>query len=142
MNEKTTLGLALLVAAVTAACGLEVDSVSRSDASRAFREAERRIESAERVDVRRRGKVRRFHLLAYDGDEGKLVRLNLPAGVFCWNGKRRDLPFGFDIDADWRRRGPLSDRHRDWSARDIVAFGPGLLLEASERNDRVLIWME
>lgn len=106
-----------------------------------FEKAYRKIEKIHRIDPLRRNRVRRFCVLVYEGEDRELVQVKIPMWLLnlAWehsshrNGIRSESPsmdkyYSFD-EAAWR---------------NLVQFGPGLILEVNDRSDgtQVLLWQE
>jgi len=123
---------AIAAAVLGAGCLVHVDRVA--DPSAAFREARAdAVRAAERG-----GAPHELALLAYDPGEGELVRVELP----LWLVRRACEDGDFDLDLEDERGERLARkwRHR-WRQSDLEDAGPGVLLEARDADDRVLIWL-
>lgn len=132
--------LGALVLLLQAACFLEVDHVS--DPRPAFRRA--RAE-AEKVQGQR-GPAHRLNVLAYDPDDGELVRVSLPLWLCRKIEKEVDWDEG---DREWSR----ADRDnaekmrrrlkRHVTLEQIEKAGLGILAEIEDDDgSQVLIWLK
>lgn len=75
-----------------------------------------------------------MHIIAFDDDEGKLVRVDVP----FWLLRLKSGPIQFSSYAS-----SFDDRKVRLSVADIERRGPGIVLDIAERNEgRVLIWAE
>lgn len=75
-----------------------------------------------------------LHIVAFDDDEGKLVRVDVP----FWLLRLKSGPIQFSSYASH-----FDDRKVKLSVADIERRGPGIVLDIAERNEgRVLIWAE
>jgi hypothetical protein len=88
LQRVALTGLVCLVAIANTGCLVNVTTVS--DPDRYFEEARRGAEAV----AGRRGPAQKLHIVAYDADERKLVRLSLPID---WIDRVAD---GVDIDLD------------------------------------------
>jgi hypothetical protein len=103
-----------------------------------FDRAYREIDRLEREDPGRLGDAHELCLLAYDADDGELVRVHMGLWLV-----RTALSLGLDAAEDDRD-------FRDWEGRyefdlgvlrRLDGFGPGPLLEVEEDRERLLIWL-
>ena len=130
------LGLGLLVLAASSCIGI---SIIRDcpDPDSYFARAAREVE---RLEARRGFSHRTVHtlcVLAFDQDDGELVRVEVPmwlvkaflnAGL---SAAEHDRNFDFEgrYGIDWRK------------FRDLSQFGPGLLVSVEDEESRVLVWL-
>ena len=126
-----SVGLAALVL-VQAACLVEIREVR--DPGPAFREAR---EQAER-DQRRPGKAHRINVLAFDADEGRLVRVSMP--IWLASKIEGHVDLGDEGDRALERSvGPrLARRIR---VKDLAAAGRGLIADVEDDDGQVLVWL-
>jgi hypothetical protein len=81
------------------------------------------------------GTIERLHLVAYDPDEGRIARMQMPFWLLRLSPKQGQFSFGHGGDVD------LRGVHL--SVEDLEAAGPGLVLDwTDERGQRVLMWAE
>jgi hypothetical protein len=129
-----------------------IETTSAESAAREFEEARKpfaaqhpllslegrhvRVDADEKARMRAEGApLENLHILAWDPDEDKLVRLTIPFWLLrLKSGGRIRLNSGTDIfDAD----------DMNLTVEDLERHGPGLILDAAERNgQRVLIWTQ
>jgi hypothetical protein len=78
--------------------------------------------------------IKTMHIVAWDDDEEKLVRVSVP----FWLLRLQSGPIRLNSYADgW------DDRRVNIRVDDIERHGPGLLLDANDPNEgRVIIWAE
>jgi len=132
MRRARVLGAAL-AAMLGWGCLVHVDHVR--DPGPAFKDA---YEEASRAG-RRGGSPGKLALLAYDSDDGELVRLELPLWMVR---KVCDEDGGFDIDLDGRDEERARKLRRRIRWEDIEDAGPGVLLEVEDDDgQRVLVWL-
>ena len=130
------LGLSLLVLAASSCIGV---SIIRDcpDPDSYFARASREVE---RLDARRsfgRGPVHTLCVLAYDHDDGELVRVEVP----MWLAKAF-LNAGLSAAEHGRDFGVEERYGIDWRKfRDLDQFGPGLLVSVDDEESRVLVWL-
>jgi len=75
-----------------------------------------------------------LHIIAFDDDEGKLVRVDVP----FWLLRLKSGPISFSSYTSG-----FDDRRVNLSVEDIERRGPGIVLDITEpREGRVLIWAE
>lgn len=75
-----------------------------------------------------------LHIVAFDDDEGRLVRVDVP----FWLLRLKSGPIQFSSYAS-----SFDDRKVKLSVADIERRGPGIVLDLAEQNEgRVLIWAE
>jgi hypothetical protein len=117
------IGLAL----AGAGCLVEVDQVA--DPRPAFQKARR---EAGRLQGRP-GPTHELNILAYDRDQGQLVRVSLP----MWMVRQMEDE-AIELDGHERTQRALRQR---LTLKDIEAAGPGVLLEVEERGSQVLVWL-
>jgi hypothetical protein len=115
-------GLAVL-ALVQAACMVEIHQVR--DPGVAFREARAQAER----DERRPGKARRLNVLAFDPQEGKLVRV-IEGHVDL--GGEADRAMERSVGRNLARR---------IHVRDLAAAGRGLIADVEDDDGQVLVWL-
>ena len=115
------------LAVVGAGCLVEVNQVA--DPRPAFERARR---EASRYQGRP-GPAHDLNVLAYDRDEGRLVRVSLP----MWMVRQLEDE-EIDLDGHGRIEGAL---RRHLTLREIEEAGLGLLIEVEERDSRVLVWL-
>ena len=130
-GRRASAGLAIL-ALVQAACLVEIREVH--DAGPAFREAR---EQAER-DQRRPGRAHRINVLAFDADEGRLVRVSMP--IWLASKIEGHVDLGDEGDRALERSvGPqLARRIR---VKDLAAAGRGLIADVEDDDGQVLVWL-
>jgi hypothetical protein len=119
-------------AVVASGCLLHVDHVS--DAGAVFREAREQAAEART----RGGAPRVLGLLAYDADDGELVRLEVPIDL-ARRTCEKEGGFGVTLGGKHERMARRL-RHR-WRWEDVGDAGPGVLLEVHDAGERVLIWL-
>jgi hypothetical protein len=108
------------------------------DPGRYFKDAYAQIEQIHKAHPGREGRAHRLNLLVYDGSERKVVRLGVPMWVV-----NACLEAGVDVsehnrDFDFEQRFKV-----DWqSIKDLSQVGPGLLVEAVDDQEKVLIWLK
>lgn len=79
-------------------------------------------------------KLTTMHIVAFDDDEQKLVRVDVP----FWLLRLKSGPISFSSYAS-----SFDDRKVKLSVADIERRGPGIVLDLAERSEgRVLIWAE
>ena len=121
--------LALILAGGLLAAGCLVDVQTVSNPDRAFDEARHHAERA----AHRGGRAHEVHLLAYDRDDGQLVRVSLPIEVVLQHDDDDD----FDA---WIGNGKA---RRQLRSKDLAKARPGLLLEVDEGDgEQVMIWLQ
>jgi hypothetical protein len=78
--------------------------------------------------------LKTMHIMAWDSDEGQIVRFSLP----FWLLRLSPGPVRLGNYADgW------DDSRIRFTIEDLERSGPGLILDATERNEgRVLVWVE
>ena len=78
--------------------------------------------------------LKTMHIVAWDDDEGKLVRVAVPFWLLRFqSGTVRLNSFAEGVN----------DRGANFRIQDIEKHGPGLLMDLSEENEgRVIIWVE
>lgn len=103
-----------------------------------FRKAYREIDRIHRFHRRGRGRAEQLHILVYERDERKIVRIATPVWIVdsCtdldeWVDKGRD-EFDLKIRYDFNRR----------KFRHLKSKRPGLLAEFRDKGNKVLIWLE
>ncbi len=80
------------------------------------------------------GQLTTLHVMAFDDDEGRLVRVDVP----FWLLRLKSGPIAFGSYASG-----FDDRKVKLRVEDIERRGPGIVLDLVERNEgRVLIWAE
>lgn len=129
MKRANILALSL-AAATQAACLVQVTHVS--DPAPLFDQAHR---EAARYQGRP-GPARELHVLVYDPDEGKLVRVSLPMW-FVRAAERR-------ARQDWDEGDDEVARHvrRHVRLEDLEKAGLGVLVEVDEEDgEKVLVWL-
>jgi len=76
-----------------------------------------------------------MHVMAYDPDEGRIVRLSLPFWLLRL-GNKGSLRFSSD-------RTQLSFEHLNLTVDDLARYGPALLVDQKmPQGERVLIWTQ
>jgi hypothetical protein len=75
-----------------------------------------------------------MHILAWDSDEGKLVKFSIP----FWLLRMKSGPIRIGSYTDgW------DDSRVSFTIEDLERHGPGLLIDETERTEgRVLVWVE
>jgi hypothetical protein len=127
-----SLGLALL-ALVPAACLVEIREVR--DPASAFREARAEAER----DQRRPGRAHRINVLAFDADEGRLVRVSVPLWLARKIEGHIDLgdEGGRALERSFGRK--VARRIR---IDDLAAAGRGLIADVEDDDGgQVLVWL-
>jgi hypothetical protein len=125
------LGAAVLAAALTSACLVDVRKVD--DPREAF---DRARSEASRLHGRR-GTAASLNLLAWDPHDHELVRLSIPLALV------RKLDDA-DLDLDLDERGERLERRLKGrlTLRELERAGLGILVEVDEEDgERVLIWL-
>ena len=80
------------------------------------------------------GKLTTLHVIAFDDNEGRLVRVDVP----FWLLRLKSGPIAFSSYASG-----FDDRRVKLSVEDIERRGPGIVLDLDRPNEgRVLIWAE
>jgi len=78
--------------------------------------------------------LRTLHIIAFDHDEAKLVRVDVP----FWLLRLKSGPIQFSSYAS-----SVDDRRVRMTVQDIERRGPGIVLDTTEADEgRVLIWVE
>jgi len=72
-----------------------------------------------------------LHVLVWDDDEGKLVKVEIPAWLLRMRGDTTD----FDVTLD-------SGETVKIDVKELERMGPGLLLDHKEGPNRVVVWIE
>lgn len=135
-----TLTLAATLAMTSAACLVNVTHVSNPD--RYFDEAMR---SAKAV-AGREGPAKELHVVVYDADERKLVRIDLPLGLV--GRLAGDANFDWDFDdhdfCNSGRHGCSEARRklRKFRGRDLEKLPLGPLVEVNDDDgERVFVYL-
>jgi hypothetical protein len=140
MNETKTVGKLILIIclflAMSGCMSIEViDNVKNPGAY--FRDAQREIARLQGPRWRRKS-PEQIHILVYDKDERKIVKIKTSVGLVdqCsdlgyWIDEGKD-EFDLEIRYDFDRRKFRNLRHKR----------PGLLTEINDRGNRILIWLE
>jgi hypothetical protein len=129
-----------------------IDTVSAESAEREFETARRpfakqeplllldghdvKVNPAEKARHNRSGaRIEHIHVLAFDPDEDKLVRLSIPWWLVRMKGSGRvRLNSGSSM---------FDSERVSLDIEDLERHGPGLILDAADRNgQRVLIWAQ
>ena len=77
--------------------------------------------------------LKTMHVMAWDDDEGKLVKFPLP----FWLLRMKSGPIQLSAYSQgW------DDRGVSFRVEDLERAGPGIVMDFAERDDRVLIWTE
>jgi hypothetical protein len=121
-------------------CLVNITHVSNPD--RYFDEAMRNARSV----AGKRGPARELHVLVYDADDRKLVRVDLPLGLV---GKlTRNADFDWDFDefdlCESSRRGCSEARHRlrRFRGEDLEKLPLGPLVEVSDDDgERIFVYL-
>ena len=135
-----TLTLSLTLAMTSVGCLVNITHVSNPD--RYFDEAMR----SARAVAGREGPARELHVLVYDADDRKLVRVDLPLGLVGRLAKNADFDWDFD-DHDFgesSHRGCLEARRklRKFRGRDLEKLPLGPLVEVTEDDgERVFVYL-
>jgi hypothetical protein len=124
---RSLQALVIGLAVAGAGCLVEVNEVA--DPRPAF---ERARHEASRYQGRP-GPAHELNVLAYDRDEGRLVRVSLP----MWMVRKLEDE---EIDLDGHDRVEATLRNH-LSLRDIERSGLGVLIEVEERESQVLVWL-
>lgn len=128
-KRLSVLGFVVAAALAATGCLVEVTVDRVADPGPAFDKARK---EALRYQGRR-GPAHQLNLVAYDRDDGELVRISVPMWVVR---ELDDDELHFDgHDAVERKL------RRHLRVRDLQEAGPGILLEVEERDGRVLIWL-
>ncbi|MBK5256390.1 MAG: hypothetical protein JJE39_10190 [Vicinamibacteria bacterium] len=138
MFQRLAITCSLAFASI--GCLVNVTHVSNPD--RYFEEAMRNA----RAVAGRQGPARELHVLVYDADERKLVRVDLPLGLV--SRLARDADFDWDFDdfdvCNSSRHGCSEARHRlrRFSGRDLAKLPLGPLVEVSDDDgERVFVYL-
>lgn len=106
-----------------------------------FKKAYRKIEKIHRLDPLRKNRVRRFCVLVYEGDDRELVQVKVPMWLMnlVWSHTSHHKEI--------RSEHQSMDKYCSFDEeawKNLVQFGPGLLLEVNDRTDgtQVLLWQE
>jgi hypothetical protein len=99
-----------------------------------FQNGERGNITTNQAPTNSAGKLTTLHIIAFDDDEGRMVRVDVP----FWLLRLKSGPIAFSSYASG-----FDDRGVKLSVEDIERRGPGIVLDLSEPNEgRVLIWAE
>jgi hypothetical protein len=134
--------LAILTALAAASVGCLVNVTHVSNPDRYFEAAMRSARSV----AGQRGPARELHVLVYDADERKLVRVDLPLGLVGQLVREADFDWDFD-DFDFcrsSRHGCSEARHRlrRFSGQDLKKLPLGPLVEVTEDDgERVFVYL-
>lgn len=127
----------LLVLFLSACFNVRVmENVENPD--RYFKKAYRQIEQIHRRYPDREGTAHSIHILVYEGSERKLIKVSSPLWVVnsCMDlgmelaENDSEVDFEERYDFDWR------------DFKDLRQFGPGLLVEVDDEEDKILIWLQ
>ncbi len=136
MPRKPVLaGLALIWLLALPGCWVWVDSNPR-DVDAAFREALVEVNRIQAVPAAERGRPHKVRLLVYDEGDNQLVKLSVP----LWLVRKVAEHAADDGDADVEQAREL-DRF-GLTLDQVLEGGRGMLLQADEEDERVLIWLE
>jgi hypothetical protein len=122
----------ILAAGLQAGCLVEVKHVA--DAGGAFREAR-----AEALRYQGRpGPAQQLNVLAYDADEGELVRVSVP----MWLARKAAGHVDWDADLHGRDGEAVRRLQRRVALEDIEKAGLGILADVEEDGgEQVLVWL-
>ena len=121
-----------VLALVQAACLIEIDHVR--DPAAAFRKARAQAER----DQGRPGRAHRINVLAFDADEGTLVRVSLPIWL------ARKIEGHIDLGDEGGRameRSVGRSLARRIHVQDLAAAGRGLIADVEDDDGQVLVWL-
>jgi len=136
MPKKVSLaGLALIALLALPGCWVWIDSNPRN-VDAVFREALDEVERIQSVPSAERGKPHRVRLLVYDEGDDQLVKLSVPLWLVrrIADHQAEDEPEAGARTEELARYGLSVDR--------ILEGGRGVLLQADEDDEKVLIWLE
>ena len=74
-----------------------------------------------------------LHVLAFDEDEGRLARFDLP----FWFLRLKDTPIRFGTYASG-----LDELRISLTAADLERYGPGIVIDLSRGDERALLWVD
>jgi hypothetical protein len=127
---------------------LHVDAASSGSAEAAFTEVRQRFSSkAPLLEMRDSAMARRnqpapdaprttlttMHVLAWDPDEQKLARFELP----FWLLRLKETPIRFGTFATG-----LDEMRISLTASDLERYGPGIIVDVTRDGKDVLLWVE
>jgi len=121
-----------VLALVQGACTVAIHQVR--DPGPAFREARAQAER----DQRRPGRAHRLNVLAFDPEEGKLVRVSLPIWL------ARKIEGHVDLGDEGGRameRSVGRSLARRIHVQDLAAAGRGLIADVEDDDGQVLVWL-
>ena len=134
--------LALTAALAFSSIGCLVNITHVSNPDRYFDEAARNA----RAVAGQKGPARELHVLVYDADDRKLVRVDLPLGMV--RRITRDAEFDWDFDdfdfCESSKHGCSEARHRlrKFRGRDLEKLPLGPLVEVSDDDgERVFVYL-
>jgi hypothetical protein len=134
--------LAVIGALAFASIGCLVNITHVQNPDRYFDEAMRTAQSV----AGRKGPARELHVLVYDADDRKLVRVDLPLGLVSRLARDADFDWDFD-DFDFcrsSRHGCSEARHRlrRFRGEDLAKLPLGPLVEVSDDDgERVFVYL-
>lgn len=148
------LGLVVVVGGITVTAlwfrqNMDITDVSESGAATEFETVRARFagqrplfelrDGRPQLEERAAGKsatapLTTMHILAWDSDEGKLVKFSIP----FWLLRMKSGPIRIGSYANgW------DDSRVSFTIEDLERHGPGLLIDETERTEgRVLVWVE
>lgn len=127
MDRFTRAALVATATLLSSACLLEVRTVRNPEPE--FARARRHALEAQRE----RGRPVNLELLVYDEGDSKLIRASLPLELLAKGDGELEL------DGDAGELAAHVRRHVRY--RDLEHASRGLLVEADEGGDRVLVWL-
>jgi hypothetical protein len=74
-----------------------------------------------------------LHVLAFDADEGRLARFDLP----FWFLRLKETPIRFGTYATG-----LDELRISLTAADLERYGPGIVIDVSRGDERALLWVD
>lgn len=74
-----------------------------------------------------------MHVIAFDGDDGELAQVSLP----FWLLRMRDRPIELSAYSRTSR-----DEDVSFKIEDLEKAGPGIVMDLTRRDGRVLVWVE
>lgn len=133
------LAITAALAFSTVGCLVNITHVSNPD--KYFDEAMRNARSVEG----KRGPAREIHVLVYDADDRKLVRLDLPLGLVRRITREADFDWDLNFDlCESSKRGCSEARHRlrKFRGRDLDRLPLGPLVEVSDDDgERIFVYL-
>ena len=130
-GKRMALGGLMGLSVFASGCLVEVRTVSNPGPELARARAE--VEEA----ARHPGPAKSVHVIAYDPDERKLVKVDVPLWlVHKFKDEDEEIDFGHDIS------GRAADHLKQVRLRDLEKAGRGALVEVEDDDGtQVLVWL-